>query len=278
MPADGIEAKKALAPNGMKPPTSMLLLLNLNARMMMARTGIATFHHVMAELTRLNSLTARKLMAVNSAIRTIVITKPIPVTLPVVESYRPCQAYDPYCITAKHSIGATVTACTQEKKPNEMPATLPNAKCGNLAVPPATGYIPPSSAWTRARTMIMAPPMHQARRAPVPVEYEAFHAPNSQPDPMIEVTDAQVAPTRPISRRRPMSPGRLVVGTASVAMSNPFRSAYVGHAPAIRGAYTPRVDLMVMIDTADEKKELGVISITRTKRSGQLAAGSGLRR
>ena len=30
-------------------------------------------------------------------------------------------------MTAKHSIGATVTACTQEKKPNEMPATLPYA-------------------------------------------------------------------------------------------------------------------------------------------------------
>ena len=48
-------------------------------------------------------------------------------------------------MTAKHSIGATVTACSQEKKPNEMPATLPNAKCGKRAVPPATGYIAPSS-------------------------------------------------------------------------------------------------------------------------------------
>ena len=44
-------------------------------------------------------------------------------------------------MTAKHSIGATVTACSQEKKPNEMPATLPNAKCGNRAVPPETGYM-----------------------------------------------------------------------------------------------------------------------------------------
>ncbi len=44
-------------------------------------------------------------------------------------------------MNAKHSIGAIVTACTYEKKPNPMPATLPNAKCGNLAVPPETGYI-----------------------------------------------------------------------------------------------------------------------------------------
>ena len=49
-------------------------------------------------------------------------------------------------MTAKHSIGAIVTDCTKQKKPKEMPATLPNAKCANLAVPPATGYIAPSSA------------------------------------------------------------------------------------------------------------------------------------
>ena len=50
-----------------------------------------------------------------------------------------------------------MTACSQEKKPNEIPAMLPNAKCGNLAVPPETGYIPPSSAWTRARMMTAIP-------------------------------------------------------------------------------------------------------------------------
>jgi hypothetical protein len=101
-----------------------------------------------------------------------------------------------------------------------MPAMLPNAKCGNLAVPPDTGYIPPSSAWIRARMMIMIPAMAQARRAPVPVAYAAFHEPNSQPDPMIEVTDAQVAPISPISRFRPTSAGRVSMGTAAVAMSN----------------------------------------------------------
>ena len=68
-------------------------------------------------------------------------------------------------MTAKHSIGATVTACSQEKKPNEMPAMLPNAKCGNRAVPPETGYMPPSSAWTSARMMTMTPAMTQASRA-----------------------------------------------------------------------------------------------------------------
>src|ERR1700738_360327 len=66
-------------------------------------------------------------------------------------------------MNAKHSIGAIVTACTYEKKPNPMPATLPNAKCGNLAVPPETGYIAPSSAWHRARTITTTPAMAQAR-------------------------------------------------------------------------------------------------------------------
>ena len=65
-------------------------------------------------------------------------------------------------MTAKHSIGATVTACSQEKNPNEMPATLPKARCGNRAVPPATGYIPPSSAWMqRQDDDDRQPPMSQ---------------------------------------------------------------------------------------------------------------------
>ena len=120
-------------------------------------------------------------------------------------------------------MGATVTACSQEKKPNEMPATLPNAKCGNLAVPPDTGYIPPSSAWTSARMMTMMPAMTQPIRAAVPAAWAANSAPNSQPDPMIEVSDAQVAPIRPISRFRPTSAG-FVTATpvVSVAMLDPF--------------------------------------------------------
>ena len=70
-------------------------------------------------------------------------------------------------------MGATVMAWTQEKKPNEMPATLPYARCGNLAVPPETGYIPPSSAWTRARKMTATPPMTQPSRAIGPAACEA---------------------------------------------------------------------------------------------------------
>ena len=88
-----------------------------------------------------------------------------------------------------------------------MPATLPNAKCGNLAVPPETGYIAPSSAWHSARTMTMTPAMTQSRTAAPPTACAANSAPNSQPEPMIDVSDAQVAPISPSSRLRPTSAG-----------------------------------------------------------------------
>src|SRR6266700_7948152 len=139
-----------------------------------------------------------------------------------------------------------------------MPATLPKAKCGNRAVPPATGYMPPSSAWTRARTMIAAPPMTQARRAEVPAEYAPFHEPNSQPEPMSEVIDAQVAPISPISRLRPTSAGLVTGGvTDSVAMFEPSSRV------RLRGPYAREVGLMVMIVNGHEKQSLGFISVTR---------------
>src|SRR5215469_18107129 len=116
-----------------------------------------------------------------------------------------------------------------------MPATLPNAKWGNLAVPPAIGYMAPSSAWTSARTMIAMPAMIQAMMDPVPVEYAAFHDANSQPEPMIDVSADQVAPINPISRLRPRSAGATVVVADSVAMSNPsFRFCYEKLTPASR--------------------------------------------
>src|SRR5213082_1001242 len=131
-------------------------------------------------------------------------------------------------MNAKHSIGAMVTACTYEKNPNPMPATLPNAKCGNLAVPPETGYIAPSSAWQSARTMTTTPAMSQARTAAPPTACAANSAPNSQPEPMIDVSDAQVAPISPSSRLKPTSVGFVTATPAvSAAMCHPFSD----HAP-----------------------------------------------
>src|SRR5215472_7900064 len=132
-------------------------------------------------------------------------------------------------MNAKHSTGAIVTACTYEKKPNPTPATLPNAKCGNLAVPPETGYIEPSSAWQRARMMTTTPAMTQSRMAAPPINTAAVSGANSQPEPMMEVSDAQAAPISPISRLRPTSAGLVTVVTDSVAMIEPsFRSACGG--------------------------------------------------
>jgi hypothetical protein len=59
--------------------------------------------------------------------------------------------------------------------------------------------------------------------ADVPVEYAPFHEPNSQPEPMIEVTDAHVAPMNPISRRRPTSVGTVLVATAMFEPSSRVR-------------------------------------------------------
>src|ERR1700739_4091485 len=107
--------------------------------------------------------------------------------------------YWPYCITAKHSMGATQTACSQEKKPNDAPVMLPKAKCGNLAVPPATGYIPPSSACTSESTTTITPANTQDRIAALPATVTAYNEPKSQPEPMSDVSDAHIAPIRPIS-------------------------------------------------------------------------------
>src|SRR5215475_4482479 len=126
-------------------------------------------------------------------------------------------------MNAKHSIGAMVTACTYEKNPNPTPATLPNAKCGNLAVPPETGYIAPSSACASARMMTTTPAMSQAMMEAPPTACEANSAPNSQPEPMIDVSDAQVAPISPSSRLKPTSVGASTATPAdSVAMFDPF--------------------------------------------------------
>ena len=93
MPAVGMAAKMAFQPNGLNPPPPGLKLppWNLVNKMMMVRTGIATFHHVMTLLTWANSRTARKLIAVKVAISRIVHRKPLVVETPFSELYRPGQ-------------------------------------------------------------------------------------------------------------------------------------------------------------------------------------------
>ena len=72
-------------PYGMKPPCEPKLLpLNWVNSTMMARTGIATFHHVMPALILLNMRMAKKLSPVKIASSTTVIAKPSPVVTSVV--------------------------------------------------------------------------------------------------------------------------------------------------------------------------------------------------
>src|SRR6476646_9444302 len=49
-------------------------------------------------------------------------------------------------IVASTSIGAISTACSQDDHPATKPASGPWEKYGNRPVPPATGYVAPSSA------------------------------------------------------------------------------------------------------------------------------------
>jgi hypothetical protein len=129
-------------------------------------------------------------------------------------------------MTAITSIGATVTACSHENHPNEAPAAPPNAICGNRAVPPATGYMAPSSACTSARSRIATPPITHEMTAAGPAVASAPWAPKSHPEPMIEPPDAQRSPTKPISRRRPARrTGGTSVGGASVAAMRAWSDA-----------------------------------------------------
>ena len=97
--------------------------------------------------------------------------------------------------------------------------------------------------------MTATPPMTQPSRAAVPAACAAKSAPNSQPDPMMEVSDAQVAPISPISRLRPTSDGAVVgAATDSVAMVPNLLSG--PHTWAIRPVSRP----MVMIAKQPEKK------------------------
>ncbi len=92
MPADGIAANRLLMPYGMNPPCEPKLLpRNWVSSAMMAITGIATFHHVTALLTRANRRMARKLTTVKSAIRRMEIRMPYPVVTPVSALNTPCQ-------------------------------------------------------------------------------------------------------------------------------------------------------------------------------------------
>src|SRR5438270_9293832 len=76
--------------------------------------------------------------------------------------------------------------------------------------------MPPSSAWTSARMRIAIPPIAHEMIAAGPAVASAPWAPNNQPEPMIDPSEAQIRPTNPISL---LSPGRaraMEVGVGAV--------------------------------------------------------------
>src|SRR3954447_22740280 len=98
-------------------------------------------------------------------------------------------------------IGPTVTAPRNAIQPVVKPIRLPKANCGNRALPPATGYMPPSSACVNARSITTPPPRAQEMTAAGPASDVAYNAPNNQPAPMIDPRDAKRSPNKPMSRR-----------------------------------------------------------------------------
>src|SRR5689334_1245401 len=97
----------------------------------------------------------------------------------------------------------------------------------------------PSSACTSASSIIAAPPRTQAISADGPATADAFCAPNSQPEPMIDPTDANSRPTIPTSRWSLCS---TAAGTSPAdsptAYAPPLSTACTTRAAAA-GAYSP---------------------------------------
>src|SRR6185437_13126412 len=63
----------------------------------------------------------------------------------------------------------------------------------------------PSSAYVRATNRMITAPMIQEYTAPGPANWAARHAPNSQPDPMMEPKPVNISATAPTSRRIALS-------------------------------------------------------------------------
>src|SRR6185437_9264583 len=68
-------------------------------------------------------------------------------------------------------------------------------------MPPDSGNIAPSSAYVTAMNRTTTAPMTHAQIAPGPASMAARHAPNSQPEPMIEPSPVNISAQAPTWRR-----------------------------------------------------------------------------
>src|SRR4051794_9230226 len=85
--------------------------------------------------------------------------------------------------------------------------------------------MPPSSAWMSASTIIMRPPTTQEMIAAGPAAIRPSCAPNSQPEPMMEPTEAHIRPIMPTSRLREVE---CRAGFSAKDMSPPTKTSESG--------------------------------------------------
>ena len=255
MPADGIAANRALQPVGHEAVAELKLPpWNLNSSTMMVTTGMATFHQVMPALTLLNSAHGQEvqrgeddqeddrhreaepgdvaLPAVRGGVE-----QAVPVVRPVLHHREALDGGHRDGLhpgeEAERDAGHAAVRQVRESR----------RAAGDRVHPAQLGVHQGQEDDRDAAD----DPAQQGGSAPRPAT--ANSAPNSQPEPMIEVSDAQVAPISPISRLRPTSVGAVVVvATDSVAMLRTFFPV------RIRGPYGRGVGLMVMIVKQPEKK------------------------
>src|SRR6266567_5065716 len=147
-------------------------------------------------------------------------------------------------MAASTSIGAIVTACSHAAQPAVKPASAPNAKYGKRAVPPATGYAAPSSAWINASTIsIAAASTHDSSDAG-PAVSAANIAPSSHPDPIIDPSETNISPQKPTDRFRfgdsTASRSFCVIGYLRVAQDRRGRSCCSALKRRVNASVRPR--------------------------------------
>ncbi len=106
-------------------------------------TGTAVFQITITELLSDNSFAPARFTAVKASINTVATASPVALRVPFSLSITRCSLDQSvllrYWMLASTSIGAIVTACNHADQPAVNPASVPKAKYGNRAVPPATG-------------------------------------------------------------------------------------------------------------------------------------------
>ncbi len=204
----GSAAKTPCAPCGAKPPPAVKFE-PWKARVIRTTTvsrGTAVFTTAVTELIPDISRTPRMLMRVKTSMRKVPITRPAVVRVPF--GCRTCTRSwnqpmrSMYESVASTSIGEIRTERSQDIQPAVKPTSGPKAKKGKRAVPPAMGYVAPSSAWASASTASIVEASTQDTSEAGPAMTAVVRAPSSQPEPMIDPREMNISPQNPTARWR----------------------------------------------------------------------------